>query len=350
MLISQRRGRSHFVDELQEFLGNDTETFVDWLCEYVIPLIEKETNEQKMGYNIVESTKNNIEQQNEPPRITTNKRRSSRDRRPFTHRRSNNLQQQQQQRPPSARIMSMAVKDTHHQWRDWGGDDSGGINAISGDNGAFVEPSSTIPSRGGGRQYRIRRRSRSPEFRNDSNNMLIMTDTHEPQRPPELNNANLTSVVAEALARLSPSDLERIAALKGLSLHTTKIKTKCAKWPNCPHGEACRYIHPSEVCTSWPRCNYGSGCFYIHPQVDCKFGLNCHNEKCNFVHPIGWEPSKNVAKHTLHATYFSNKTLRNEVADNGDDNSCAAAAVDEQQQLLLEGTTPAIGKDEIPPT
>lgn len=88
-----------------------------------------------------------------------------------------------------------------------------------------------------------------------------------------------------------------------------KLKKRCSKWPDCPFGDQCRYIHPAEMCNNWPHCPFGTSCFYIHPEVGCKFGLNCHNANCNYSHPEDWDPTKNMARYSFHSTYFQNKTL-----------------------------------------
>eukprot|EP00923_Selenidium_pygospionis_P014025 GHVN01024165.1.p1 GENE.GHVN01024165.1~~GHVN01024165.1.p1 ORF type:complete len:696 (-),score=149.63 GHVN01024165.1:126-2213(-) len=68
-----------------------------------------------------------------------------------------------------------------------------------------------------------------------------------------------------------------------------KMRKRCETFPNCPFGDQCRYIHPTEQCTKWPHCSFGRRCFYLHPDVPCKFGLNCHNQTCNYEHPEGWD-------------------------------------------------------------
>lgn len=54
-----------------------------------------------------------------------------------------------------------------------------------------------------------------------------------------------------------------------------KIKKRCAKWPDCPFGDNCRFVHPGEMCMNWPHCPFTQSCFYIHPEVPCKFGKIC---------------------------------------------------------------------------
>ncbi|XP_053993708.1 zinc finger CCCH domain-containing protein 14-like isoform X2 [Hylaeus volcanicus] len=88
-----------------------------------------------------------------------------------------------------------------------------------------------------------------------------------------------------------------------------KQKKRCTKWPDCPFGDQCHHIHPSEMCNNWPHCSFGASCFYIHPQVACKFGLNCHNCNCNYSHPEGWDPTKNAVRLSKHKAYYQNKTL-----------------------------------------
>lgn len=88
-----------------------------------------------------------------------------------------------------------------------------------------------------------------------------------------------------------------------------KQKKRCTKWPDCPFGDQCHHIHPSEMCNNWPHCSFGASCFYIHPQVACKFGLNCHNCSCNYSHPEGWDPTKNAVRLSKHKAYYQNKTL-----------------------------------------
>lgn len=83
-------------------------------------------------------------------------------------------------------------------------------------------------------------------------------------------------------AALDALQLEEVAAAHGFALtpfgeparisSTKKMKKRCAKWPDCPFGEGCRFIHPAEMCMNWPRCPFGDACFYIHPEVPCKFG------------------------------------------------------------------------------
>nr|CEL69629.1 TPA: zinc finger (CCCH type) protein, putative [Neospora caninum Liverpool] len=63
-----------------------------------------------------------------------------------------------------------------------------------------------------------------------------------------------------------------------------KVRKRCIKWPRCPFGANCMYIHPTAKCTKWPRCAFGDACFYWHPAVMCKFGANCANPFCNYTH------------------------------------------------------------------
>ncbi|PFH33945.1 hypothetical protein BESB_070970 [Besnoitia besnoiti] len=63
-----------------------------------------------------------------------------------------------------------------------------------------------------------------------------------------------------------------------------KVRKRCIKWPRCPFGANCMYIHPTAKCTKWPRCAFGDACFYWHPAVMCKYGSNCANPYCNYTH------------------------------------------------------------------
>ncbi|KYK70209.1 hypothetical protein TGPRC2_308870 [Toxoplasma gondii TgCatPRC2] len=63
-----------------------------------------------------------------------------------------------------------------------------------------------------------------------------------------------------------------------------KVRKRCIKWPRCPYGANCMYIHPTAKCTKWPRCAFGDACFYWHPAVMCKFGAHCANPFCNYTH------------------------------------------------------------------
>ncbi|EZG79728.1 putative PWI domain protein [Gregarina niphandrodes] len=87
-----------------------------------------------------------------------------------------------------------------------------------------------------------------------------------------------------------------------------KIKKRCAKFPNCPYGEECRYIHPSEQCVNWPHCNFGDECFYIHPNVPCRYGINCPNVACNYTHPPEWDRSKITTRINAYTGTFKNYT------------------------------------------
>ncbi|KAK4536217.1 hypothetical protein CDCA_CDCA07G2242 [Cyanidium caldarium] len=89
---------------------------------------------------------------------------------------------------------------------------------------------------------------------------------------------------------------------------------KCQFWPNCKHGDQCRFFHPTEPCIYYPNCRAGDRCRYIHPDAGrgmptqllmmqkmmqmhtqgmmappCKYGYACErrrqNKPCSFSHP-----------------------------------------------------------------
>eukprot|EP01054_Gregarina_sp_Poly1_P010878 Gregarina_sp_Poly_1__10877@NODE_847_length_5991_cov_96_588623_g612_i0_p4_GENE_NODE_847_length_5991_cov_96_588623_g612_i0NODE_847_length_5991_cov_96_588623_g612_i0_p4_ORF_typecomplete_len317_score33_62zfCCCH_2/PF14608_6/0_00055zfCCCH_2/PF14608_6/0_003zfCCCH_2/PF14608_6/0_021zfCCCH_4/PF18044_1/0_00011zfCCCH_4/PF18044_1/0_23zfCCCH_4/PF18044_1/41zfCCCH_4/PF18044_1/2_4e02PWI/PF01480_17/3_2e07zfCCCH/PF00642_24/0_00044zfCCCH/PF00642_24/0_049zfCCCH/PF00642_24/1_7e02zfCCCH/PF00642_24/1_6e02Nab2p_Zf1/PF18 len=88
-----------------------------------------------------------------------------------------------------------------------------------------------------------------------------------------------------------------------------KLKKRCTRYPNCPFGDECRYIHPSEMCLNWPRCSFGPECFYIHPEVPCKFGVNCLNWACNYSHPKERNPESLQSRYNAYTGTFRNQTL-----------------------------------------
>jgi len=63
------------------------------------------------------------------------------------------------------------------------------------------------------------------------------------------------------------------------------IKKRCKNWPNCPHGDSCMYVHPSETCPFFPKCIFGESCLYIHPSIPCRFGAECMRQDCAYTHP-----------------------------------------------------------------
>jgi len=82
-----------------------------------------------------------------------------------------------------------------------------------------------------------------------------------------------------------------------------KIQKRCVHWPNCNQGEACQYVHPSQLCKLFPNCpNPADKCLYIHPATSgptaaanaapsttpsttlCKFGAYCKNPECPYRH------------------------------------------------------------------
>eukprot|EP01055_Gregarina_sp_Pseudo9_P001757 Gregarina_sp_Pseudo_9__1756@NODE_2193_length_1105_cov_13_131332_g2021_i0_p1_GENE_NODE_2193_length_1105_cov_13_131332_g2021_i0NODE_2193_length_1105_cov_13_131332_g2021_i0_p1_ORF_typecomplete_len338_score29_18zfCCCH_2/PF14608_6/0_00075zfCCCH_2/PF14608_6/0_0029zfCCCH_2/PF14608_6/0_013zfCCCH_4/PF18044_1/0_00011zfCCCH_4/PF18044_1/0_043zfCCCH_4/PF18044_1/56zfCCCH_4/PF18044_1/2_5e02PWI/PF01480_17/9_9e07zfCCCH/PF00642_24/0_00056zfCCCH/PF00642_24/0_26zfCCCH/PF00642_24/1_3e02zfCCCH/PF00642_24/1_7e02Nab2/P len=88
-----------------------------------------------------------------------------------------------------------------------------------------------------------------------------------------------------------------------------KLKKRCARYPNCPFGDECRYIHPSEMCLNWPRCTFGPDCFYIHPEVPCKYGVNCLNWACNYSHPKERNLEAMQSRYNAYTGTFRNQTL-----------------------------------------
>ncbi|CDR95226.1 hypothetical protein BBBOND_0203840 [Babesia bigemina] len=64
-----------------------------------------------------------------------------------------------------------------------------------------------------------------------------------------------------------------------------KVQKICIKFPRCPFGDSCRYIHPAApLCKNWPKCTFGPNCAFTHPPVPCKFNRNCNNPQCNYQH------------------------------------------------------------------
>lgn len=98
--------------------------------------------------------------------------------------------------------------------------------------------------------------------------------------------ASFAEPPAPTVQSLDPFRLQEVAAAHGFSLtpmmgvppslrntpSSKKVKKRCAKWPDCPFGDACRFVHPAEMCMNWPKCPFIDSCFYIHPEVPCKFG------------------------------------------------------------------------------
>lgn len=87
-------------------------------------------------------------------------------------------------------------------------------------------------------------------------------------------------------------------------LRHQKLKKRCAKYPECPFGDECHFIHPTEMCTNWPHCNFGADCFYIHPEVACKYGLNCPTVTCCYTHP----PGRDISQLSAFPGTYKNKT------------------------------------------
>lgn len=71
---------------------------------------------------------------------------------------------------------------------------------------------------------------------------------------------------------------------------------KCAYFPNCSSGDACKFYHPTKVCQYFPNCGKGAECTYIHPVVPCKFQQMCQNPVCNYTHNAGAPQSSVVCK------------------------------------------------------
>jgi hypothetical protein len=59
---------------------------------------------------------------------------------------------------------------------------------------------------------------------------------------------------------------------------------KCAFYPKC-NKQDCPFFHPSEPCKKFPSCPFGDKCRYVHPEIPCKFGAKCTRPNCNYVHP-----------------------------------------------------------------
>ncbi|OMJ20189.1 Nuclear polyadenylated RNA-binding protein NAB2 [Smittium culicis] len=112
-------------------------------------------------------------------------------------------------------------------------------------------------------------------------------------------------------------------------------RTKCSSWPLCNLGNDCPYFHPTKICPNFPNCPLPSSeCMYIHPSVDqkiptipgsfnltlnnkaekqptslqvlCKFGVNCLNPNCQFVHPIEKSTKPDSALLNIRCKFYPN--------------------------------------------
>jgi len=72
----------------------------------------------------------------------------------------------------------------------------------------------------------------------------------------------------------------------------SRKRERCIHWPNCIKGNECSYFHPTKICRDFPNCpNPPEKCMFIHPATSqpanpyCRYGVNCTNQNCTFVHP-----------------------------------------------------------------
>jgi len=56
---------------------------------------------------------------------------------------------------------------------------------------------------------------------------------------------------------------------------------KCHFYPNCTNP-TCVFYHPAIPCSKLPNCPFGNACKYVHPP--CKFAANCQNPQCIYTH------------------------------------------------------------------
>ena len=131
---------------------------------------------------------------------------------------------------------------------------------------------------------------------------------------PRQRNSHATEPYDRRSRRSTPPPEEMPINLIPADKTIIKLKKRCLKFPNCPFGDHCRYIHPKEVCSNWPRCPYGAECFYLHPEVPCKFGTSCLNWCCNYNHPTGWSPPTPMTSYAAGigqaGGFFKNKVLK----------------------------------------
>lgn len=71
--------------------------------------------------------------------------------------------------------------------------------------------------------------------------------------------------------------------------HTTSLTPDVGapNHPNMDELDISDVIVPTKngkSCVNHPYCHYGPSCVYTHPGVPCKFGSECHNSSCNWMH------------------------------------------------------------------
>lgn len=168
------------------------------------------------------------------------------------------------------------------------------------------------------------------------------TEAESSEEHPSVGSAALGSAPASTASEY-PVSREREATDAGAGLAneattsnaSTDLPQRCQFWPNCRHGNSCKFYHPTELCRFFPHCRAGERCRYIHPvgragapagmalmrtmmglppqsgiPIPCKYGYACERRRkdrsCPFAHPlVACRFGKECRKKALGACAFS---------------------------------------------
>jgi len=133
----------------------------------------------------------------------------------------------------------------------------------------------------------------------------------------------------------NPENTNELANTMQYGRQLFKVKKRCKRFPTCPFGELCRFIHPTELCSNFPNCTFCGDCFFIHPEITCKFGERCYNAKCNYTHPEGWTRPEDFTSH-MKEIFGGQQSNSGEGANNNGMNPAAMMMMmmSQMQQLM----------------
>eukprot|EP01053_Blabericola_migrator_P004832 Blabericola_migrator_1__4831@NODE_2536_length_2635_cov_216_016355_g1587_i0_p2_GENE_NODE_2536_length_2635_cov_216_016355_g1587_i0NODE_2536_length_2635_cov_216_016355_g1587_i0_p2_ORF_typecomplete_len332_score47_72zfCCCH_2/PF14608_6/0_00074zfCCCH_2/PF14608_6/0_00095zfCCCH_2/PF14608_6/0_061zfCCCH_4/PF18044_1/0_00011zfCCCH_4/PF18044_1/0_023zfCCCH_4/PF18044_1/50zfCCCH_4/PF18044_1/2_5e02PWI/PF01480_17/2_4e07zfCCCH/PF00642_24/0_00045zfCCCH/PF00642_24/0_12zfCCCH/PF00642_24/1_6e02zfCCCH/PF00642_24/1_6e02N len=277
MITRPKTTKEHVCSELKEFLGNDTDAFVNWLIQVVGPAVSGDLHQgsqivqeaqptqdtmsdQRQSVSHYESRPQALESMDEaadmvaPLRMPMPQTQPSLVSRRVKYERSDDRGKSSVPLPPAGAPPPPPSQGAYAQ-------------QTMGDGGAPVGPMVAMPAA----------------------QVFVDPETGVPMQ----------------LVPVTALQSQKLGALAG-----KKIKKRCARYPNCPFGDECRYIHPAEMCMNWPRCTFGPECFYIHPEVPCKYGVNCVNWACNYSHPKERNLEAMQSRYNIYTGTFRNHTLK----------------------------------------